>query len=80
MEHCLPNKLPEIITVLEKTPNYEMDVSSAIKDMIGREGMTEDKSAADIDLDGFSMKSEQENGAAKDGGDADDDDDDYVVV
>jgi len=84
-EHCRPNKLPEIISVLEKTPNYEMDVSSAIKDMIGREnGVVKDVAAAAAvdDLDGFSIQSEQEDGIGKEYVDdeEEDDDDDFVLV
>ena len=82
VEHCRPNKLPEIISVLEKTPNYEMDVSSAIKDMIGRQGVIKDEATAADDLEEFSIKSEQENGAKQDNAedDEEDDDDDFVLV
>lgn len=82
MDHCRPNKLPEIISVLEKTPNYEMDVSSAIKDMIGRQGVIKDEATAADDLEEFSIKSEQENGAKQDNAedDEEDDDDDFVLV
>ncbi len=77
-EHCRPNKLPEIITVMEKTPNYEMDVSSAIKCMIGKDGMlTKDTSSAD-DLDEFSTRSEKEEEDIDD--EEDDDDNDFVLV
>jgi len=70
-EHCKPTKLPEIITVLDKTPNYEVDVSAAINDMIRTEG----NGVVKIDdIDGFSMQSEEDN--AHD----DDDDDDFVLI
>ena len=71
-EHCTPNKLPEIITVMDKTPNYEVDVSAAINDMIRTEGNGVVK--VNDDIDGFSMQSD-------DGGiDPDDDDDDFVLI
>ena len=44
-EHCRLNKLPEVMTVLEKTPNYDVDgVGSVVAD----------------GLDGFSMQSEED--------------------
>ena len=75
-EHCKPNKLPEIISVLEKTPNYKVDVSSAIHDMIGNKATTT-TGDDDIDIDGFSMHSDEGDGADKDN---DDDDDDFVLI
>lgn len=71
-EHCKLNKLPEIITVLDKTPNYEVDVSAAINDMIRTEGNGVVK--INDDIDGFSMQSDEDN--AHD----DDDDDDFVLI
>lgn len=55
-EHCKPNKLPEIVTVLDKTPNYEVDVSAAINDMIRTEGNGVVK--IEEDIDGFSQSDE----------------------
>jgi cysteine protease ATG4 len=49
-DHCRPNELPEIITVAEKTPNYEDGVTSAMKDMVGDDG-----------LDDFSVDNEEAN-------------------
>ena len=72
-EHCKPNKLPEIITVSDKTPNYEVDVSAAINDMIRTEGNGVVK--INDDIDGFSMQSEEDNAH-----DDDDDDDDFVLI
>ena len=67
--------MPEIITVSDKTPNYEVDVSAAINDMIRTEGNGVVK--INDDIDGFSMESD-------DGGidcdDDDDDDDDFVLI
>ncbi|KAL7452909.1 hypothetical protein ACHAWC_004611 [Mediolabrus comicus] len=56
-DYCRPNKLPEIITVVEKTPNYEDGVSSAMDN----DGM-----------DDFSVENE-ENIVDKDNDDDDDD-------
>ena len=75
-DHCKPNKLPEIITILEKTPNYKVDVSSAMHDMIGGKGKerTMDGVSMVDDIDEFSMQSEE-------GNDEDDnDDDDFVLI
>ena len=75
-DHCKPNKLPEIITILEKTPNYKVDVSSAMHDMIGGKGKerTVDGVSMVDDIDEFSMQSEE-------GNDEDDnDDDDFVLI
>ncbi|KAL3803624.1 hypothetical protein ACHAW5_006386 [Stephanodiscus triporus] len=70
-EHCRPNGLPEIVTVAERTPNYELDVSSAISEMIGRGGA---RDVADC-LDGFSMQSDAAHEE-----DDNDDDDDFVLI
>ena len=82
-DHCKPNKLPEIITILEKTPNYEVDVSSAMHDMIGGKGKerTMDGVSMVDDIDEFSMQSEEgNNGAGCDEEDDNDDDDDFVLI
>jgi len=85
--HCRPYKLPDIVTVLENTPNYEVDVSLVMKDMIGkkkREGV--DGEGVDgvggiiDDLDGFSMQSDEEEDNANAGHDEEDDDDDFVLI
>jgi len=73
-EHCKPNKLSEIITVSDKTPNYEVDVSAALNDMIRTEGNGVVK--INDDIDGFSMQSDEDN----DRNDDDDDDDDFVLI
>lgn len=64
-DHCRPNELPEIITVAEKTPNYEDGVTSAMKDMVGD----------DDGLDDFSVDNDETNNEH-----ADDDDDDFVLI
>ncbi len=80
--HCRPNGLPEIVTVSERTPNYELDVSSAIGGMIGRGGggvggigvgTGGDKSRDAECSDGFSMQSDADR-------EEDDDDDDFVLI
>jgi hypothetical protein len=80
--HCRPNGLPEIVTVAERTPNYELDVSSAIGGMIGRGGggvggigvgIGGDKSRDAECSDGFSMQSDADR-------EEDDDDDDFVLI
>jgi hypothetical protein len=80
--HCRPNGLPEIMTVAERTPNYELDVSSAIGGMIGRGGsgvggigvgIGGDKSRDAECSDGFSMQSDADR-------EEDDDDDDFVLI
>mmetsp|Transcript_4690 Transcript_4690/g.9658 ORF Transcript_4690/g.9658 Transcript_4690/m.9658 type:complete len:738 (+) Transcript_4690:151-2364(+) len=86
-EHCRPNKLPEIVTVMEKTPNYDADVSAAMKDMmlggkskICRGNDIGEGDCANLeDLDGFSIQSAEDK---KDElmSDGDDDDDDYVLL
>ncbi|KAL7472220.1 hypothetical protein ACHAXS_012544 [Conticribra weissflogii] len=86
-EHCRPNKLPEIVTVMERTPNYDADVSAAMKDMMlgGRSKISRGCDdgvgvCANIeDLDGFSVQSEE---GKKDElmSEGDDDDDDYVLL
>lgn len=73
-KHCRPNGLPEIVTVAERTPNYELDVSSAISEMIGKGGAG-DMSCIAEGLDGFSMQSD----AAQEEDD-NDDDDDFVLI
>jgi hypothetical protein len=81
VEHCRPNLLPEIVTISERTPNYELDVSSAINDMIGGGGGIGavstgggGKSSRIVDcLDGFSMKNDVVD-------EEDDDDDDFVLI
>ena len=88
-EHCRPNKLPDIVTVTEKTPNYEVDVGSVMKTLMlcgkgttkEREGGRGDESCnddggggSDNQLDGFSMDSEE--GVLSE----EDDDDDYVLI
>ena len=77
-EHCKPNKLPEIISVLEKTPNYKVDVRSAMNDMIGNKATTA-TGDDDIDIDGFSMHSD-EGDSDEDNDNDDDDDDDFVLI
>ena len=62
------NKLPDVITVMTRTPRYELDDCSA--------GVLND--SVDCGLDGFAMSSddvecEEEN-------DNDDDDDDFVLI
>jgi hypothetical protein len=75
--HCRPNGLPEIVTVAERTPNYELDVSSAIGDMIGRGGVGGiggGGKSRDVECsDGFSMQSDVTR-------EEDDDDDDFVLI
>jgi len=78
-EHCRPNKLPEVVTVLEKTPDYEVDVSSAVRGMMTQKGVAGDVDDAMDDLDGFSMQSEDENPCAAQENE-DDDDDDFVLI
>ena len=73
-EHCRPNGLPEIVTVAERTPNYELDVSSAISEMIGKGGAGDMSCIADC-LDGFSMQSDAAHEE-----DDNDDDDDFVLI
>ena len=73
-EHSHPNGLPEIITVAERTPNYELDVSSAISEMIGKGGAGDMSCIADC-LDGFSMQSDAAHEE-----DDNDDDDDFVLI
>jgi cysteine protease ATG4 len=63
-DHCRPNELPEIITVADETPNYEDGVSSAMKDMVGDDG-----------LDDFSVDDNQEVN-----NDEDNDEDDFVLI
>mmetsp|Transcript_409 Transcript_409/g.901 ORF Transcript_409/g.901 Transcript_409/m.901 type:complete len:357 (-) Transcript_409:483-1553(-) len=78
-EHCRPNRLPEIVTVLEKTPNYEVDVSSAMKGMMMGKGQGDEGVGSMVDdLDGFSMQSDEENGVHEE--EEEDDDDDFVLI
>lgn len=68
---CKMNKLPEIISVLAKSPNYAADVGEVIKNMsLNNKGCVED------DLDGFSINSE--DGKVEE--DEDNDEEEYVLV
>jgi cysteine protease ATG4 len=68
---CKKSNLPAIISVTEKSPNYEGDVGEVMKNMaLNKEGALED------DLDGFSMKSEEDVLEE----DNDDEEDEYVLV
>ena len=64
---CKKYKLPSIVTVLEKSPNYEVDMSEIMKNMTFNR-----KSDIEDDMEGFSMKSEEEE--------EEDDDDEFVLV
>ncbi len=64
-DHCCPNQLPEIITVAEKTPNYEVGVTTAMKDMVDDDG-----------LDDFSVENEELN----EDNETNNDDDDFVLI
>ena len=64
-DHCHPNQLPEIITIAEKTPNYEDGVTSAMKDLVGN----------DDGLDDFSVGNEELNKEEDT-----DDEDDFVLI
>ncbi len=64
-DHCHPNELPEIITIAEKTPNYEDGVTSAMKDLVGN----------DDGLDDFSVGNEELNKEEDT-----DDEDDFVLI
>ncbi|KAL3800637.1 hypothetical protein HJC23_006099 [Cyclotella cryptica] len=75
---CRRNKLPEVVTVLDKAPNYEVDVSAVMKNMALNNGKCREVNARlDDDLDGFSIKSD-EVGLNEDEDDLDDDE--YVLV
>ncbi|KAL9187411.1 hypothetical protein ACHAXT_001514 [Thalassiosira profunda] len=74
-EHCRSNKLPEVVTVAERTPNYEVDVSSAIKGMLGK-GVG--AAVGEVDIDGFSLHSDDEEGTHHE--EEDDDDEDFVLI
>ena len=63
--HCCPNQLPEIITVAEKTPNYEDGVTSAMKDLVDD----------DDGLDDFSVGNDELNEEEDT-----DDEDDFVLI
>ncbi|KAL7500848.1 hypothetical protein ACHAWT_008765 [Skeletonema menzelii] len=63
--HCRPNQLPEIITVAEKTPNYEDGVTSAMKYLVD----------ADDGLDDFSVGNEELSEEQDT-----DDEDDFVLI
>lgn len=65
---CKRKNLPNIITILEKAPNYEVDVGEVMKNMALNK-----KDSLEHEADGFSLKSE-------DGVIEDDNDDDYVLV
>ena len=50
-EHCRPNKLPEVVTVLEKTPNYDVDGGGSVV-VDGLDGLSEEEdSGAKHELD-----------------------------
>lgn len=66
--HCRPHGLPTIVTAREHTPDYEGAV-----DAIG--GVDGAGDATGVDLDRFSMKSEEEEDKIED-----DDDDSFVLV
>lgn len=75
---CRKNKLPELVTVLDKAPNYEVDVSAFMKNMSLTKGRCREVNArSEEDLDGFSIKSE-EDGFNEEQDDVDDDE--YVLV
>eukprot|EP00581_Thalassiosira_minuscula_P008173 CAMPEP_0183710892 /NCGR_PEP_ID=MMETSP0737-20130205/6511_1 /TAXON_ID=385413 /ORGANISM="Thalassiosira miniscula, Strain CCMP1093" /LENGTH=768 /DNA_ID=CAMNT_0025939259 /DNA_START=128 /DNA_END=2434 /DNA_ORIENTATION=+ len=77
MGHCKTYGLPEIVTILEKTPNYEVDVSSAIRGMTAGVGGGGGGGGDGVDdIDGFSMHSDGENSEEEE----DDDDDDFVLI
>mmetsp|Transcript_9733 Transcript_9733/g.14771 ORF Transcript_9733/g.14771 Transcript_9733/m.14771 type:complete len:617 (-) Transcript_9733:117-1967(-) len=65
-DHCRPNQLPEIITVAEKTPNYEDGVTSAMKDMVDND----DDGLDDFSVGNEEIKEEEET----------DDEDDFVLI
>ncbi|KAL3798493.1 hypothetical protein ACHAWO_011168 [Cyclotella atomus] len=68
---CKKSKAPAVISVLEKSPNYEVDVGEVMKHLaLNKEDALEDE------LDGFSMKSEEDILEE----DNDDDEDEYVLV
>jgi len=84
-EHCRPNKLPEVVTVLKRTPDYEADVSSAVRGMMSvASGRCRQHGGGvgevDTDLDGFSMQSEDEDDGIAQEEEDDDDDDDFVLI
>ena len=66
--HCRPSGLPMIVTVRERTPDYEFDVS-AIGGVKAAEGATA------VELDRFSMNSEEDDDKIED-----DDNDSFVLV
>ena len=78
-EHCVPNKLPEVVTVQEKTPDYQVDLGGAMKSLTGK-GSSGDGGVAGVDdIDGFSMHSEEEE-VHEENEEDDDDDDDFVLI
>ena len=90
-EHCRRNKLPDIVTIMDVTPNYAVDVSAAMTDMIlggkggkssGDAGAGGDEKGYLEDLDGFSMESDEEHtdDAKLFSEEEDDDDDDFVLI
>jgi len=66
--HCRPSGLPTIVTVRERTPDYEFDVSA-----IG--GVKAAECATAVELDRFSMNSEEDDDKIED-----DDNDSFVLV
>ena len=66
---CKRNNLPCILSILDKSPNYEMDVGEVMKNMALNNKSCED------DIDGFSINSEEEVANEEE-----DDDDEYVMV
>jgi cysteine protease ATG4 len=65
-DHCQPNELPEIITVVERTPNYEDRANSAVKDLVAGEDGLDDFSVDEDDIDRDK--------------ECDNDDDDFVLI
>ena len=69
---CKKYKSPSIVTFMDKSPNYEVDVGTAMKNMT----LNGNKNAGLDDLDGFSIDSGEDGGVL----DEEDDDDEYVLV
>jgi cysteine protease ATG4 len=64
---CKKFKLPCIVSILDRSPNYEVDVGEVMKNMA--------LNKREEEMDGFSMESEDDGELEED-----DDDDEYVLV
>lgn len=64
---CKKFKLPCIVSILDRSPNYEVDVGEVMKNMA--------LNRREEDMDGFSMESEDAGELEEDDGD-----DEYVLV